>query len=1432
MSRSINLPESEWRESCFAAFDLMRDDPNEGRTMAKQMHQQAIAHRLPVLGTFAELLLAFADFFEGNLALAEPEFERTAAMFELVGDDEGLAFSYFGTVAVWRKLGMTQQAYSLCHSKIIPILPVQDNRLSVLVLNMLAILSQELGFTEEALRHFYKALEQARRLNIPSRVSQVLANLGEIFYMSGNVEYAEQLLEEARKIAVESTERWLAPFISTMLALCKLALEKYEEAYAAVAAYIGEGSAALHTDPASRAFCFSVAAYTLARKGQLTQADQLSSVAMNSLDSFEDKHLKPYNWWVSGYLHHCHHRYADAVADLLRAIEESGKTGYFYVPLRAMKELVEIFSEEKKWEDAFKEQQRYIDLYTKVQGRATRIHVQNLHIKNELKEAELARRLEEEALSERKALDDELKRMLAERETILENSIVGMVFLNNQGRVQWVNSPLCAIFGVDRKEILGASLEQFYASREEYLLSGEAVGAAVWRGESYENELQMRRANGELFWVHFSGRAVDKNDLSHGTVWVVMDISSRRKLEADLNRSEKHYRQLVNNATEGILVVQNGRIVFANPRACQLTGCASAQLEHEKFIDVIFSEDRVLVEDFNARCLQDDEVEQYFHCRILHPLTAQIIWVELSTVLIDWEGHAATLSFMSDITQRKLLESQLKESMAEQIRLQTLQMQNELKEAEVARRHAEETTEAKSMFLANMSHEIRTPMNAIIGMAHLALRTDLSPKQKDYLEKIHNAGMSLMGIINDILDFSKVEAGKLHIEDAEFNLDDVLENISAMTADKAYEKGVEFVLRTPRAVPRYLRGDSLRLGQVLINLVNNAVKFTERGEISVSCEQLETKNDKVKLSFEVRDTGIGMSREQMMKLFVPFSQADESTTRKFGGTGLGLSISKRVVELMGGTIFLESEEGSGTSVRFHAWFGLGDATQSHPALPQAVDDMRILVVDDNQLAANVLRDELLTLTPHVDVALTANVALEAVEAGDHNQPYDVLFVDLDMPEIDGLALIGLLKNIKSLRSLPFFVLVGVHGRDEVSHRADVVPDGFICKPVSAIAIHACIAELYSKQEQQSKQKEEFSIPQYTNLRVLLVEDNEINQQIARELMEASGIQVVVAENGKVAVDQIFRHPPEYFSLVFMDVQMPELDGHEATAIIRGDARFQQLPIVAMTAHAMVDERKRCLVSGMNAHLAKPIEPGALFSTITEWCPDRVSDLAGELITEVKEVNSLVIDGVDTDEGLKRTLGSHELYFELLTRFCDDQRESVMKAQAAFVDGDVHLAERIIHTLKGVAALIAARNVRQLAEELESFLHTSIPARDIISRFDLCHKQLQATIFSIEKTLLRERGRTIVDGALDVTNIAERSLMQATLSKCETLLADYDGEAVDALIESSDLIVQALGVESHKQLMRAAKQFDFDAALSYLRQGAKAHGFEVNLQAID
>ena len=297
--------------------------------------------------------------------------------------------------------------------------------------------------------------------------------------------------------------------------------------------------------------------------------------------------------------------------------------------------------------------------------------------------------------------------------------------------------------------------------------------------------------------------------------------------------------------------------------------------------------------------------------------------------------------------------------------------------------------------------------------------------------------------------------------------------------------------------------------------------------------------------------------------------------------------------------------------------------------------------------------------------------------------------------------------------------------------------------------------------------------------------------------------------------------------------MPELDGYEATNALRADDRFQDLTIIAMTAHAMNDERQRCLDCGMNAHLAKPIEPHSLFTTISQWCPTHVVSAAAEVVVNeaANSSNQLQIEGLDTQEGLKRTLGNHELYFELLARFCDDQRDAVVKAQAAFVDGDAGLAERLIHTLKGVAALIAAKDVRYLAEELESFLRNSNQARDIISRFDTCQKQLQLTISSIENAVLNAKTTPLPESAPNINPVYERSLLQAKLTQCETLLAESDGEALDILVEASDLIVQALGVESHKQVMRAAKQFDFDGALDYLRQGAKSHGYQINLHSI-
>ncbi|MFZ6656028.1 response regulator [Undibacterium sp. TJN19] len=1429
MSKDSSPTEIHWRDRCLDALDLMRDTPADGRKIAAEMRQQEQVRANPAAVIAADLIDAFANYFDGDMEAAAPVFERAATLFESVDEYEGMAFALFGTVAVWRRRGQIQEAYALCHARIVPALRMRVSRVSIVVYNTLGILSQELGYTEEAIRHFYTALNDARALQIPNRVAQVTANLGEIFYVSGNAEDAEILLQEARDIAINSTERWLAPFVSTMLALCKVSLDKYEDAYQTIATYIGDIKSGQNSDNASRTFCLSVAAYTLAMRGQLEEADKLSATAMSLLDSFEDKHLKPYSWWVSGHLHRCHKRYPEAIRDLRFAVSEIGGNGYIYMPLRAIKELSEIFTELEDWKEAYNEQKRYLDLFAKAQGLATRVHVQTLHIRNELKEAELARRMAERGMVERRQLEDELKRILAERETILENSIVGMVFLNNQGRVQWVNTPLCQIFGVERSQVLGSSLEPFYESREAYLESGAAVNQSVLRGEAYETELKMCRSDGDVFWVHFSGRAVDKNNLNHGTVWVVMDISARRKLEADLSKSEQHYRQLINNVTEGILVVQDGLIVFANPRVQSLTGYSAEELGQISFITAIYPEDRPMVIDHHTRRLRGEVVEQYYHFRVENHSTRALIWVELSAVMIDWEGRPATLSFVSDITQRKLLESQLKESMAEQIRLQTLQMQNELKEAEMARRHAEETTEAKSMFLANMSHEIRTPMNAIIGMAHLALRTDLNAKQKDYVEKIHKAGISLLGIINDILDFSKIEAGKLNIEQVDFNLDDVLNNISAVTTDKADEKGLEFLFRAPPDIPRYLNGDPLRLGQVLINLINNAIKFTEKGEIYVTCKMLEMLNGKVKLKFEVRDTGIGMSEEQSDKLFRPFSQADESTTRKFGGTGLGLSISKGMVELMGGEIALSSQAGTGTCVHFTGWFGIAQPVVQRQVVPGAINGMRLLIVDDNEAAAEILKEILSELPVEIDVVTSGAAALDAVRECNHTRPYGVLFTDLRMPEMDGLELITYLKRDGSLQPIPLTVLVSAHGREEVSYRDDIaLPDGFLTKPVNASTLVDCMVELFSSTNYTIPSNHGALVPKYTDLRVLLVEDNEINQQIARELMEAAGIAVDIADNGKIAIDTLRRAGPDYYGVIFMDVQMPEMNGHEATRLIRADNSFDALPIVAMTAHAMVEERELCFASGMNAHLAKPINPKELYHAISHWCQDHVSGNNFDMVQLPAQDagNTLLIDGIDVEEGLSRTLGNRSFYLELLSRFCDDQRNVIDHIRTALGEGDSLLAERLAHTLKGVAGLIGAKTIQPFAAELEQMLHDKADLSLLNPVLDEAAEKLYATIAAIDQVLALEKAHNKSEVKVPELVAVDHDTMQDLLVKCCNLLRDYDGEAVDLLLESGEIIANAFGVEVQKQIMRAVRQFDYDAALSLLSNNAKNLGYEI------
>lgn len=762
------------------------------------------------------------------------------------------------------------------------------------------------------------------------------------------------------------------------------------------------------------------------------------------------------------------------------------------------------------------------------------------------------------------------------------------------------------------------------------------------------------------------------------------ETSQRTQLEADLQRKMEEMSTILDNSSVGITHVKQRQIAWTNSKTAELFGYRQEQLLGHGF--ELFFTDREEAESFYAQAYPVLERGEVFGVeRQMQRQDGHSFWVNLWGKAINADvSQNGSIWVVQDITEQKQTESDLRK----------------------AKDAAEAASKAKSEFVSNMSHEIRTPMNGIIGLTHLALETELNPRQYDYLSKIEHSAQALLGIINDILDFSKIEAGRLQLEKIDFDVDKLFSDVINLTGQAAAEKSIELVVRHSPEVPAVLHGDPLRINQILINLVSNAIKFTEQGHVLIGVEPATDNigNQTPTRCFYVSDTGMGIDETQIEKLFKAFSQGDASITRRHGGTGLGLVITRHLVELMGGKIDVQSEPGKGST--FRVSLPLPTGTLNPDKLPPPVlEGMRAIVVDDNPVVLHAVGEILNRFGMSTSTVSSGEEALLTIEqANASGKPYQMAFIDWKMPGIDGFDLISQLrKNVQNQELL--YIMITGYDQNLVSEKIrDMQPMEILVKPITPSILFNCITRtlrLNAKWPMDSNDHEGQSEPvSLSAYRILLIEDHVINQQIASEILSSSGAQVRVAGNGRQALELLDQ---QSFDLLLMDVQMPEMDGYELTQIIRSKPQFANVPIIAMTAHAMKQDREKCLAAGMSDHIAKPINANTMLEVVRRWLPTgtnlEVSPNVSKAPAET-EADALPFD-VEFAAAITRLGGRRDLLLKLIKSFVQKHRESAQKLRELANNPDLSEARNLAHAIKGVAGTVGLDQVYQLATELEN-----------------------------------------------------------------------------------------------------------------------------------
>ena len=911
-------------------------------------------------------------------------------------------------------------------------------------------------------------------------------------------------------------------------------------------------------------------------------------------------------------------------------------------------------------------------------------------------------------------------------------------------------------------------------------------------------QLRLKRlGTGEVRWCLCKGTIIEYMGRK-SLLGSFIDITNQQIIQRELFEKQQFLQSLIDNSGAFIYAKDlKGRYTLVNRdwasrlglKNLNPIGMTDARIFGHELADPLRANDQKAIKAMKP--MESEEIlivhgEQREYYSVKFPLT-------------DTNGVPYAICGMStDITDRKRAERDLKARVKELDELQS-SMLNMMEDLEEEKEKAQEATRAKSDFLANMSHEIRTPMNAIIGMSHLTLKTELTAKQRDYVSKIDGSAKSLLAIINDILDFSKIEAGKLDIEKTDFHLDEVLDNLSNLIAAKSQDKGLELIFDVDLDLPTGLVGDALRLGQILLNLAGNAVKFTDKGEIVITARMVEQQEHTILVKFSVRDTGIGLTRAQREKLFQSFSQADTSTTRHYGGTGLGLAISKRLAELMGGEIGVDSVPGKGSLFWFTARFGRHDR-QKKPArdyarLAAGLKGERILLVDDNDTALGILQATLEGFGFDVTTASSGDQALSILENAP--EPFPLVLMDWKMPGMNGIEATRRINTHEHLKETTTVIMVTAHGREEVMRQAENAgARGFLIKPVNQSVLFNTILEVFGRETDNlytAPSVEGFNLRKLAPIRgarILLAEDNEINRQLAREILEGAGFFVDIAENGQKAVKMIHDNrtyenagvdksdkgnhgtDPDQtttgtaYDVVLMDIQMPVMDGKEAAREIRKQEMFKKLPIIAMTAHAMVGDREKSLEAGMQDHITKPIDPSELFLTLLRWVspgkrevPQR--SVPGNGVIAPSAVSDpmipYVLPGIDTAQGLKRTGGNKKLYRSLLLKvkrdFCDTGREIRQLIDAGKTDD----AMRLAHTVKGVAGNIGANPLQVSARTVEALLRNVQGPHEKDPTEETGDQRGKNPDVPLNQTTGSQRSRAIMSDPMEITDEMKTAL---------------------------------------------------------------------------